>query len=582
MNNLLKVILSLSLSGTLLILVFLLCAPLVKDRLGKAWQYYIWLVVAARLLIPFAPEANLMGTLFHQLDRTAIQADADRLETREISPDGNFAGGDRAAERGTPRELASQDMENICLLVWFTAAVGLFIRKVTVYQSFVKYINAGRGELPDMGLWERAGKLVEQTGVKRAVRVYTNGLISSPLLVGFFRPCIMLPSAKLPDSDFDYTMLHELTHYKRRDMFYKWLVQITICIHWFNPLVYLMGRAVSRACELACDEAVIKSLDAAGRRAYGDTLLNAMDAGGAYKDSLASVTLRESEKRLKERLDAIMKFKKPSKSRQFAAGLLTLSVCLGAMFTGVYAAPGPAPEQNSVTAPEPSSITPAQADEMALALTNKIWVWDWVAFFVPYMSAEGVDSLLPAAESSEWAGYVDWNTGKPLNFTQAQIDGARKANPEKPFLTKADIDAHAQMIMQFNGQWGCVDFMFPYMTDKGIARVKKTYAEKHGGAVPNDFDGVQEAVTAPDAADGFDYTAFLRLETLTPAQADALALSYIKATGQFGHVYNIRPYMTEAGIGGAVKAYLDAGGDAGDVLAILPAISEAAKGGDPR
>ncbi len=112
------------------------------------------------------------------------------------------------------------------------------------------------------------------------MELYTNSLISSPILIGFFRPCIVLPTADLLDADFQYTILHELTHYKRRDMFYKWLIQFTICLHWFNPLVYVMVREVGRMCELACDEAVIKTLDAKGRQDYGNTLINAIGIAG--------------------------------------------------------------------------------------------------------------------------------------------------------------------------------------------------------------------------------------------------------------------------------------------------------------
>ena len=151
------------------------------------------------------------------------------------------------------------------------AALILMIRKITIYQSFVKYIRAGCAEVEDLDRLEQFGRLVEQSGVKTAVELTTNHLISSPLLIGFFHPCIVLPTERLTESEFQYTILHELTHYKRRDMFYKWLVQLTLCVHWFNPLVYLMGREVERACELSCDEAVIRGLDPQGRRAYGDT-----------------------------------------------------------------------------------------------------------------------------------------------------------------------------------------------------------------------------------------------------------------------------------------------------------------------
>ena len=111
-----------------------------------------------------------------------------------------------------------------------------------------------------------------QIGVNCPVEFYTNGLVSSPLLIGFFRPCIILPTTDIPKDDLKYTLLHELTHFKRKDMFYKWLAQITICLHWFNPFVYIMEHEISRECELSCDEEMIRSLNEKERRKYGDTL----------------------------------------------------------------------------------------------------------------------------------------------------------------------------------------------------------------------------------------------------------------------------------------------------------------------
>ena len=167
--------------------------------------------------------------------------------------------------------------------------------------------------MEDMERLEALGKLMEQNHIRRMTGLYTNSLTASPLLIGFIHPSIILTKAQLSDLDFHYTILHELTHYKRRDMFYKWLVQFVICLHWFNPLVYWMEREIGRSCELSCDEAVMKNLDAEGRRQYGDTLLRAMGAGGVYHNSLASMTLNESRELLKERLGAIMNDKKKTR-----------------------------------------------------------------------------------------------------------------------------------------------------------------------------------------------------------------------------------------------------------------------------
>ena len=55
MIELLKLLLSLSFSGTVLILILLLSRPLYRNRLSRQWQYYIWLIVVARMLLPFTP-----------------------------------------------------------------------------------------------------------------------------------------------------------------------------------------------------------------------------------------------------------------------------------------------------------------------------------------------------------------------------------------------------------------------------------------------------------------------------------------------------------------------------------------------
>lgn len=354
MSEVFKITLSLSCAGTLLIFIFLLCHPLLRRRLSKQWQYYIWLVVIARLLFPFAPEKNIINTLFRtiesgiEIDRYAVSLGQDTAYT-SVTPEDpvrnwqdDLSEGQsllRQGEQGLRDKQAWKASGFAFGLCWLVIALILLVRKITIYQSFVKYIKAGCFEEEDIGLLEQFGKLVGQSGIRTKVELSTNRLISSPLLIGFFRPCIVLPTDRLSEAEFQYTILHELTHYKRRDMFYKWLVQFTICVHWFNPMVYLMGREVERACELACDEAVVRDLNARERRAYGDTLLHAAGRGGSYKNSIASVKLGESKERLEERLDAIAGFHKKSKYVGFITGALTVAACFGAAAVGAYAVP---------------------------------------------------------------------------------------------------------------------------------------------------------------------------------------------------------------------------------------------------
>ena len=66
MNDILKTFLSMSVSGSLLLLILLAVRPLYRTRVSKRWQYYIYLVVIARLLLPFAPQRSLVGAFFEQ------------------------------------------------------------------------------------------------------------------------------------------------------------------------------------------------------------------------------------------------------------------------------------------------------------------------------------------------------------------------------------------------------------------------------------------------------------------------------------------------------------------------------------
>lgn len=364
MDDVLRTVLSLSLSGSLPGALLLLCRPLYRDRLSRRWQYYIWLVVLARLLLPLSPGASPVGSLFQpaggELSAAAEPAgEADSVPapwTNGMPVPGAVESGWLPAVRQTGPDVRALP-ENLWL-IWLGGALVLLVRKITIYQSFVRYVKAGCREVTDPVLLDRLAEAGESAGVGRPVELYENPLIASPMLLGFLRPCVVLPSADLPEEDFRCTALHELVHLRRRDILYKWLVQLAVCVHWFNPLVHRMAREISRACELACDEAVLGLLAPEERRAYGDTLLRALEAGGGCRSFVATVTLHESAALLKERLAAIMKFRRFSNMTNLVSLALAAMMALGAALAGAYVGPeerGPGAEGNPAVQTEPAS-----------------------------------------------------------------------------------------------------------------------------------------------------------------------------------------------------------------------------------
>ena len=315
MNVALKIFLSMSFSGGLLILALLLGKRFLKDKISRQWQYYIWLIVLLRLLLPFGPEVSLMGKAYQAVDQVISQATPLPLQQH---PSQNAPGDNFIPTVGTEQhnELVNSPADDITTvhpfqnigimlinyiwLVWLVVALGFLIRKITIYQSFMRYINAGLTPISDIERLDELSIVAEQLGTKKPIELCVNPLVSSPLLIGFFHPCIVLPSVDISEKDFRCIVLHELTHYKRCDMFYKWLVQITVCLHWFNPLVHLMSQEIIKACEFSCDEAVLAKMGYDNAQDYGKTLLDAMAAVGKYKESLGAVTLSENKQLLRE------------------------------------------------------------------------------------------------------------------------------------------------------------------------------------------------------------------------------------------------------------------------------------------
>lgn len=332
MNVLLDRAVSMSLAGSVLILLLTLLRPLVRERISRRWQYYIWLLVIARLLLPIggleAPAkietAGPAAAPFLSLP----EAEQEDVETRPP--------GEVVPEFDDSLKLRTAVRENLWV-VWLAGALALLIRKATAYQSFLRYLRAGWAPVEDPALLDLAARIGAEAGVKRPVELYVNPLAASPMLLGVRKPCVVLPTAELPEEDLRFVLLHELTHYRRRDLPYKWLTQLTVCVHWFNPLVHWMAREVERTGELSCDEAVLRRLDGPGRRAYGDAILRTISAGGGYQAVHPSTALGAEGKHLKERLETIMKFKKTGRLSAVLAALLAVVLGVTGAAAGIYA-----------------------------------------------------------------------------------------------------------------------------------------------------------------------------------------------------------------------------------------------------
>lgn len=355
-NQIFLTIVSLSLSGALIGILILCLRPLTRRLFSKRWNYYIWLVMAARLLIPVSLGINLMGSLFaagnewnsaraenaiktesairtenvigeetdqvtadHQLkygssvitDREQMKISSEKISSEKIS-----------SEKSVRFPLNGQTIFSYLWLVWLFGAVLSACIKGNDYRNFAAYVKTGQKEITEGKVRQTVDELSSRLGIKRVLKVYESPVVSGPILIGLLRPCIILPEGSLAQEELSLILHHELIHYKKKDLWYKWLYQAVLCIHWFNPLLYLIERKLNMDCELACDEAVMEILTMEGRKAYGNVLLDAAEQKLKFKKSVLATTLLEDKGTLKERLKAILNYKKTK------GILVAFSICL--------------------------------------------------------------------------------------------------------------------------------------------------------------------------------------------------------------------------------------------------------------
>lgn len=313
-GEMIGIVLSMTFSGSAMALALFLFKPLWQDRLPKAFQYYMWLPVVLALLIPIseiiafpADGSPIVST--GELARRIADA------ASETSVNSAFA---------LSKEMRFPSAAVILSVIWQIGMMLVLGFYIVCYVSYVRRL--GRYNR-DAKRWETE-LLNGMTGGKLALRLYKNKMVETPMLIGFFRAAVILPDKTYGVERLRNILRHETVHWRRHDIFVKWLLIFVGAVHWFNPIVFCTRREINKACELACDEAAIKGLDVDEMQQYGDALIAA--AEDSVKKTPLWAAMFEEKKNLKERLGAIMKHKTYSK-RTVAAACVILAVCICAI-----------------------------------------------------------------------------------------------------------------------------------------------------------------------------------------------------------------------------------------------------------
>ena len=294
MSNLFSQVLNMSMTGSVVILLVMF-ARLILKRAPKSFSYALWSVVLFRLLCPVAltapisvldvmePEQRetsnntsivsyIPATVDTQADFIMVQPEEQQVQVEAVTE---------------PEEQLLMTPMHSVALVWAAGMAGMMLYSVVQYLALRKKL---------VGSMQLQGN------------IYLADHIDTAFVVGLLEPRIYLPS-NVPSKEQYYILAHEQHHIRRFDHVIKLLAYLALCIHWFNPLVWIAFVLAGKDMEMSCDEAVIKKLGAEIRADYSACLLRL----ATHKKILSAMPLAFGEGDTKGRVLNMAKWKKPTK-----------------------------------------------------------------------------------------------------------------------------------------------------------------------------------------------------------------------------------------------------------------------------
>lgn len=318
-------LLKMSFAGAIMILAVIVIRAVGINRLPKKTFVALWGIVLLRLLIPFSiPSALSIYSLIPQRIADMPERSPDLLPA--IAPkQPNIA--------FTAGRLPVDGLSAVSLgfLVWCVGVMlcGLFFILFYLHCQF-----RFRTSLPVHNAFAEQWLRTHPAG--RPISIRQSDTIASPLTYGIFHPVILMPKKTDWENTkrLEYVFLHEYMHIRHFDSVKKPLVILTLCIHWFNPLVWMMYFLFNRDLELACDESVVQYMGVDSRSDYARMLID-MEAG---KSGLAPLYNHFNKSAIKERITAIMK------TRNLTAGAILVSIVILVAATALFATSAVGPD----------------------------------------------------------------------------------------------------------------------------------------------------------------------------------------------------------------------------------------------
>lgn len=351
MDTVFRNLLEVSLFSLAVIVPLGLCSNLLGRRYGVKWRYLLWVVVAVRLVLPIQlslpePMEGMRVNLPAPVIPAELPETPGKPETIPTESAGElhllesqWVGGAEDMLLPFPEEEPEVGFQDFAAerlwLFWIVGALAFAGWQGWKYAAFRRMLKRNSRKVRDTALLDDYYSLCHDMGLEKCPVLYFCGALHSPLCMGLFRQGIYINSEDREPGDMRLILKHELTHCKRRDLWFKALLLLARTMHFFNPFVHWMARLAERDMEYSCDVSVMQDCSLEERQAYSMAILRTVREG-QQNGAVLTTAFSGGKKELKTRFENIfdMGVKKRGTVLFTAAAL---AVCCGTAFVGCQA-----------------------------------------------------------------------------------------------------------------------------------------------------------------------------------------------------------------------------------------------------
>ncbi|MCM1252163.1 MAG: M56 family metallopeptidase [Clostridium sp.] len=349
-------LLQMSFSGAVLIIAVIVIRTFTLHKLPKTTFLILWWIALVRLLIPFSIPSTLSVYSFIRTDAAAYTP-YDSVKETTYQPADMLM--NEATDAPAKEAITAPDiLKNIS--PWtLVRLVGTAVCMLFFTVSYCRCRFEFQTSLPVQNDFVK--HWLDTHSLRRFIRIRESDRILTPLTYGIVKPVILLPKKTNWENtvQLQYILLHEYIHIRRLDALTKLLIASTLCIHWFNPLVWVMYFLFNRDMELACDESVLHRLDETSKSAYAFMLIGMEEQKNAFMPFCNNFNKNAAE----ERITAIMKIKKTSLSAILIAAALIIFTTT-AFATSAANRPAPSQLEKSMSGSSDTAFSEDDFDKL--------------------------------------------------------------------------------------------------------------------------------------------------------------------------------------------------------------------------